>query len=1149
MSQLAKQLIAEAKRTNAKTLDLGNCGLTELPDELFELTALEELNLCNENWDYKHEKWVESKNQGSLNQLKALKKGIAKLKALKILQINGDWIKKTQISNISFLKNLTGLQTLDLCGIQISDISFLEKLTSLERLDLRSNQISDISFLENLTELQRLDLRNNKISDISFLENLTGLQTLVLSNNKISDISFLENLTGLQTLLLSDNKISDFSFLENLTGLQTLVLRYNQISDISFLKNLTGLQTLVLSANKISDISFLKNLTGLQTLDLRYNQISDISFLKNLTGLQTLALSYNQISDISFLEKLTGLQKLDLCSNKISDISFLKNLTGLQTLGLHNNSIEGLDTLDQYKNYTEEVKEFFTRLQEKGNINIKLPVKILMLGNHSVGKSVLCNYFIKGAISSTTSTHILEIKPYSKITKGKLPQAIFFDFGGQDYYHGLYRIFLSKEAINVLLWNYETNHNELAKDSKGQITHHFNIHYWLSHKDFREKNFSTAEDNDILFLIKTGIDKHNDGTYLHTECKVDHQLQLCLAQQDDLKEVSATLVDSYETGQKHFAALLKASIEQQQHVLESQPKWYEDFLEGIYNNTLIETEDSLKPVELSRIINETDYNTRKTNAEKGTAEAKQEIYGYLQTQLDQLHRSGVVLFYKEIESLKDVVWLNPAGLIEAIHTKIFKQDLFEDSETPGIVQSTEIENQLCLDVEADAQLIELLKLQKVLFHHKIQVEKGADIDEYIIPNFLPLVNKNDPNYFITVFGLSQPAFVLSFQHFMPLGLINQLVCFFGQQPDRKLFWRDQILFTLNKEARVLININLEALSISVSIQLLENAKMKKQDLDKYLFKVLLAMYWDYEPLTLEEDQSFRQVKKIGDGKISLVDRFIGSMTNGLDTAKSLNWLSLNNDDKDVNHRKPKDLYISIDSMQFVKYRDIATTKGNHVTSYPLLKKNENGKIFNFEEPKLIHKTQFNAFMENPVAAPKKVFISYSKNDIQYKNELLVHLKKHQRLGHISIWEDGQIDFGEWDAQIKKELAEADIVVCLISQNFFNSEYIWENELKKSLERAKKKECTIIPVLLRDCDWQDWAGFYHKDKLTAATDKDLAISDIQFLPYYDYENEEGVAINRKLRPIAEWPKGKEPLMQVVRTIKKLSGSGGNIFTNH
>jgi internalin A len=37
MSALALQLIREAKEQHLTRLDLGNCGLTELPDELFEL--------------------------------------------------------------------------------------------------------------------------------------------------------------------------------------------------------------------------------------------------------------------------------------------------------------------------------------------------------------------------------------------------------------------------------------------------------------------------------------------------------------------------------------------------------------------------------------------------------------------------------------------------------------------------------------------------------------------------------------------------------------------------------------------------------------------------------------------------------------------------------------------------------------------------------------------------------------------------------------------------------------------------------------------------------------------------------------------------------------------------------------------------------
>ena len=70
MSDLALKLIQEAKDSRATRLDLGNCGLTELPEELFELTWLEELILNHRYWQYDFEKkqgqWIYSDNKGNL---------------------------------------------------------------------------------------------------------------------------------------------------------------------------------------------------------------------------------------------------------------------------------------------------------------------------------------------------------------------------------------------------------------------------------------------------------------------------------------------------------------------------------------------------------------------------------------------------------------------------------------------------------------------------------------------------------------------------------------------------------------------------------------------------------------------------------------------------------------------------------------------------------------------------------------------------------------------------------------------------------------------------------------------------------------------------------------------------------------------------
>ncbi|WDN90333.1 hypothetical protein BuS5_03304 [Desulfosarcina sp. BuS5] len=52
MSQLSLQLIEKEKQEKTGKLDLGNCGLQEIPEELFQLTWLEELSFRNQIWDH-----------------------------------------------------------------------------------------------------------------------------------------------------------------------------------------------------------------------------------------------------------------------------------------------------------------------------------------------------------------------------------------------------------------------------------------------------------------------------------------------------------------------------------------------------------------------------------------------------------------------------------------------------------------------------------------------------------------------------------------------------------------------------------------------------------------------------------------------------------------------------------------------------------------------------------------------------------------------------------------------------------------------------------------------------------------------------------------------------------------------------------------
>ena len=74
MSELALRLIEENKKTRATFLDLGNCGLTKVPEEIGELFWLEELSFTQVRGIWHNKLWISSeiKNLGSANNIEII---------------------------------------------------------------------------------------------------------------------------------------------------------------------------------------------------------------------------------------------------------------------------------------------------------------------------------------------------------------------------------------------------------------------------------------------------------------------------------------------------------------------------------------------------------------------------------------------------------------------------------------------------------------------------------------------------------------------------------------------------------------------------------------------------------------------------------------------------------------------------------------------------------------------------------------------------------------------------------------------------------------------------------------------------------------------------------------------------------------------
>ena len=136
-----------------------------------------------------------------------------------------------------------------------------------------------------------------------------------------------------------------------------------------------------------------------------------------------------------------------------------------------------------------------------------------------------------------------------------------------------------------------------------------------------------------------------------------------------------------------------------------------------------------------------------------------------------------------------------------------------------------------------------------------------------------------------------------------------------------------------------------------------------------------------------------------------------------------------------------------------------------------------------------------------------VFFSYSHKDENLRDELEVHLSGLKRQGVISTWHDRRITAGTGvDPAIDENLNSADVILLLISPDFINSDYCYEREMGRALERQKRGEAKVIPVILRPCDWHD-------------------------LPFGDL-----LATPTDGKPVTKWPDRDDAFLDIVQAIK-------------
>ena len=145
----------------------------------------------------------------------------------------------------------------------------------------------------------------------------------------------------------------------------------------------------------------------------------------------------------------------------------------------------------------------------------------------------------------------------------------------------------------------------------------------------------------------------------------------------------------------------------------------------------------------------------------------------------------------------------------------------------------------------------------------------------------------------------------------------------------------------------------------------------------------------------------------------------------------------------------------------------------------------------------------------------KTFIIYSSSDRDLRTALERQLKSLIDNGLIKLWSDKEILPGEqWDSTIKKQLLQAELFLMLISADFFNSDYIREKEFAAALAKLERGEAIIIPIIVRDCDWEAYPEI---QKLQVLPPGGKPITDLR---HWGTSDSAWATVTRKIRSLIE-----------------------------
>lgn len=1061
----AEALIKKCKKTKDPYLDLGNCGIQELPEELFECTWVTTLILSSE-WSEDGHMQAEGEFKGSTSR-------------------NTREPNHLEIFPEAF-GNLVNLETLIAAYQPIADITPLSKLEKLRKLNLDGARIETLEPLRNLTELRSLSLSfAGGINRLEPIKDLDELEQLFLNGLSINDLGPLINLDKLKELGLRETQIHDLGPIIYLDSLTVLDVAMTQIHDLKPLSGLKDLVWLNLSHTQFEDLEPIGNLENLKDLFIESTRISDLSPLKNLHDLEVLVFRYSGVTQLEPLKDLDALQKFDASSCPIEDCPADVFETGEAELLRAFFSQKEIET----ENIVPTKKQPNKKTPRKTTIkkDSLRDVKLILIGNSNSGKTSMLHYLKENNfLTERNSTHGLDVlRWYPDPERFPLLKDVavsIWDFGGQEYYHGAFRLFMSANAAYLLMWDDETNCNhqiptKLQTEGPELPLQHFELRYWLD----TVQHYGGKDGHATLLVVQNKCDLHGKkriDQQIHDEYSIDESFNISLK----------SGVNGSDLREKRNLLRLDSELEYTLSNLVDKTSLPDDWL--LIRTSILELQLEKIPAKnpfKRYLAKDGTSSISLTNFEKACAKLlarelnESEKGATLPTLFE---RGGVVTFFPHSKGLSDKIFLRPAELADKIYD-VLKHNVLDLGGEFKLDEIFEKE-----DSDFQKIFVEATKSLQLVYEHPNK--EGV----YLAPQYFPESHPIEDLFDLATNGAWQSAFWVRVPLFYYKKVLYGLVVHYAVEENlASYYWKHGIVFVKDGLRVLLKGVYPEANQSDGRLMVSVEKGPGSEQLQKEIFH---RMRW------LLTHQKTRQT--MATASRSKKSKSAASAENEFEAfAKNI-----------LSQPIPKWLEVSKDGDYYVHFNDLSEAVGGDE-----IRVHSHGK--GGGKKKMLIR-EFEALLDKQPKQAKRVFVSYSHQNTEWLNRLKPHLSGLQRSNEIETWTDHAIIPGdEWDQAIKDSMLNADVFILMLSASFIASNYIWDIELKGAFEKYTKEKKMVIPILIEPLDLGSLPGV-----VETTAGKSLKIQDFEISP----KTSAGY-----LKAVSLWANQEEALSKVAEGIRK------------